>query len=84
MKNKIIVPLIALSMTITGSSVLGSVDVYAYSASSLTSQEISLYSAQPIYASKVKKCADTALKSSQNLYKSYIGILIEAFSKLIK
>jgi hypothetical protein len=71
MKNKLIIPLMALLMTIMGSSILGNVDVYAYSTSTLTSQEISLYSAHPIYASSAKKCAEKATESSQNLYKAY-------------
>ena len=71
MKNKIIMPLMALFMTIAGSCIWGEMNVYAYSGTSLTSQEISLYSAHPKYAVKVKSCADTATRASQNLYKEY-------------
>lgn len=71
MKNKIIMPLMALFMTIAGSCIWGEMNVYAYSGTSLTSQEISLYSAHPKYAVKVKSCADKATRASQNLYKEY-------------
>ena len=71
MKNKIVMSLIAFMVVIFGGSMLQSVNVYAYGSSSLTSQEISLYSAHPVYAAKVKSCATKATESSQKLYKDY-------------